>query len=119
MTDIIDVDELKANLQRFADAREWNQYHHPKNLSMALAGEAGELLEIFQWLTEDESRNAQHDPVIKEKTSHELADVMIYLVRLAGLMNINLSEAIKNKIVLNSKKYPADKKGSLVHSHEL
>lgn len=113
MTDIIDINELKSLLQQFADAREWQPFHTPKNLSMALACEAGELLEIFQWMTESDANHADRDPVIKEKTAQELADIMLYLVRLAGIMNINVSEAIKNKLLLNQQKYPADKvKGS-------
>jgi NTP pyrophosphatase (non-canonical NTP hydrolase) len=108
MSDSIDVNELKTLLQQFADARDWNQFHTPKNLSMALAGESGELLEIFQWMSDSESLSAKSDAAIREKTAHELADIMLYLVRLAGLMNINLSKAIKEKLILNSQKYPAD-----------
>ncbi len=113
MKDLLDLEFLKKELQSFADARDWNQFHHPKNLAMALAGEAGELLEIFQWMSEKESLKANQDPITKEKTSHELADIMLYLIRLSALMDINLAEAVKRKLVLNQQKYPAEKvKGS-------
>jgi dCTP diphosphatase len=107
MTDIIDIAQLKQLLQEFADARDWNQYHNPKNLSMALAVEAGELLEIFQWMTDSESKNARYDDIIKEKVSHELADVMLYLIQIATQMDINISHAITTKLAINKNKYPA------------
>lgn len=108
MTDIIDIDSVKKILQDFAEARDWNKFHNPKNLSMALACEAGELLEIFQWMSEMDSIHAYHDLSIKEKTSHELADIMLYLIRIASLMNINITEALHNKISINNKKYPPE-----------
>jgi NTP pyrophosphatase (non-canonical NTP hydrolase) len=109
MTDLIDIDQLKKILQDFAEAREWGQFHHPKNLAMALASETGELLEIFQWMSETEAKQARHDGVIKEKTSHELADIMLYLIRLADSLEINLSHALFEKLELNHQKYPADR----------
>lgn len=108
MTDIIDFEQLKETLRDFAKIREWEKFHNPKNLSMAIAGEAGELLEIFQWLTEDESLRAKKNPILKEKVSYELADIILYLVRMADQLNINLNEATLNKIEINSKKYPAN-----------
>ena len=75
---------------------------------MALAAEAGELLEIFQWMSELDVVQAHNDSAVKEKTSHELADIMLYLIHMAALMNINLSDALTNKIKLNNKKYPAE-----------
>ena len=92
---------------------EWEKFHSPKNLSMAIAGEAGELLEIFQWLTEQESINIKKDPVIKEKVSHEIADIILYVIRIADQLNINLNEAVLHKITINNNKYPVNKvKGS-------
>lgn len=76
MADILDISKTKKILTEFAKIREWEKFHSPKNLSMAIAGEAGELLEIFQWLTEQESINIKKDPVIKEKVSHEIADII-------------------------------------------
>jgi dCTP diphosphatase len=105
------LEALKAKLQAFADERDWDQFHSPKNLSMALSVEASELVECFQWLTEEQSKNlspAQHQAVIDE-----MADVQIYLLRLATKLNVNLVEAAEQKIVKNEAKYPADKvKGS-------
>ena len=108
MTDIIDINQLKQLQQEFSQVRDWDKFHTPKNLAMALTCESAELLEIFQWLSEDESRIAHHDDEIKEKTSHELADIMLYVIRMADLMQINLNDAIHDKIAHNNKKYPAE-----------
>lgn len=108
MTDIIDFVQLKQTLRNFAKLRKWEKFHTPKNLSMAIAGEAGELLEIFQWLTADESLHVRKNLILKEKVSYELADIILYIVRLADQLNINLSEATLNKIEINSKKYPVN-----------
>ncbi len=108
MTEIIDIHQLKKLQQEFSAVRDWEKFHTPKNLAMALTCESAELLEIFQWVSEDASRLAHEDPVIKQKTSHELADIMLYVIRLADLMQINLNEAIQQKIVLNNEKYPAE-----------
>src|SRR3546814_17737601 len=82
-TPLIDLKPLEAVLQKFADERDWNQFHAPKNLAMALTGEVGELVEIFQWLTEAESRRVAQDPRTARAVRAELADVMLYLVRLS------------------------------------
>jgi dCTP diphosphatase len=114
MNDLIDIEKLKKQLSDFAKVRDWNQYHTPKNLSMALSCEAGELLEIFQWMNDEDAKNAVHSVSIKMKVSHEIADILLYLVYLSDLMQINLSEAIINKISLNESRYPANKvKGSV------
>lgn len=113
MTDIIDINQLKQLQQEFSEIRDWDKFHTPKNLAMALTCESAELLELFQWLNEDESRAAHENAVLKEKTAHELADIMLYLIRIADLMKINLNEAIQQKLKLNNKKYPAEQvKGS-------
>ena len=113
MADILNIDDLKQELRLFAQARDWEQFHHPKNLAMALAVEASELLELFQWLSETASMSAAQDANLKQRASEELADVLLYLIRLADFMQINLHEAVNNKISINNKKYPADKvKGS-------
>lgn len=113
MSDIIDLDQLKKRLAEFAEVREWGKFHSPKNLSMAMAGEVGELLEIFQWHTEEESRGVKYDPLTKEKVSHELADIILYLTRIADQLNINLNEAVLNKLEINNNRYPIAKvKGS-------
>lgn len=106
-----DLDEIKSKLRQFALARDWDQFHSPKNLSMALAVEASELLERFQWLSEEQSSNLtveQHQAV-----EEEMADVFLYLLRLADKLNINLLRAADDKISKNEVRYPAEKvKGS-------
>jgi NTP pyrophosphatase (non-canonical NTP hydrolase) len=99
--------QLRDALRQFADERDWDQYHSPKNLASALAVEAAELLELFQWLTEDQSRKLPPEEL--EKVRHEMADVLNYLVRLADKLDVNLLEAAREKIQLNAQKYPVDK----------
>jgi NTP pyrophosphatase (non-canonical NTP hydrolase) len=101
-----DIEELKQRLRAFAAERDWEQYHSPKNLAMALIVEAAELVEHFQWLSEAQSRAL--DPGKREQVAQELADVFIYLVRLADRLDIDLLDAAGRKIVLNAEKYPAD-----------
>lgn len=98
--------QLRDALRQFAEERDWDQFHSPKNLAAALSVEAAELLERFQWLTEDESRNLP--PAELEKVRQEMADVLNYLVRLADKLDVNLLEAARDKIALNALKYPAD-----------
>lgn len=101
-----DMQTLKQRLREFADVRDWNQFHSPKNLSMALSVEVAELVEHFQWLTEEQSENLPQDKL--DEVSSELADTLLYLVRLADKLDIDLMAAAKNKIKLNGKKYPVD-----------
>jgi dCTP diphosphatase len=110
--------QLRDALRQFADERDWDQYHSPKNLASALSVEAAELLERFQWLTEDESRKLP--PVELQKVREEMADVLNYLVRLADKLDVNLLEAAREKIELNAQKYPVDKaRGSAKKYSEL
>jgi NTP pyrophosphatase (non-canonical NTP hydrolase) len=108
---------LNRQIKEFIKERDWEQYHSPKNLSMALSAEASEIVEIFQWLTEEQSfklneKKAQH---LKE----EIGDVLIYLLELASKFDIDPLEAAKSKIKLNAKKYPADKvKGKMKKYNE-
>ncbi len=107
----MDINEIQSVLEKFAVDRDWNQFHSPKNLAMALTGEAGELLEIFQWMTEEQSKNLSDKD--KQKVTEELADVMIYLLRLADKTDIDIEKAIGFKIDMNASKYPVEKvKGS-------
>jgi NTP pyrophosphatase (non-canonical NTP hydrolase) len=99
------LEELAARLAEFARERDWDQFHSPKNLAMALAGEVGELLEHFQWLSEEQSRGLA--PAAREAVALELADVLLYLVRLSDQLGIDLSAAALRKIALNAEKYPA------------
>jgi len=100
------LDDLKLRLREFARERDWEQFHSPKNLAMALIVEAGELVEHFQWLTEAQSQSL--DAHQREQVARELADVFIYLVRLADRLDVDLLDAAQRKIVLNAQKYPAD-----------
>src|SRR4030095_4181904 len=101
------MNALRDTLRKFVAERDWDQFHSPKNLAMALSVEAAELMEHFQWLTEEQSKELT-DEKLKE-VRHELADVLIYLIRLADKLDVDLFAAAKEKIELNAKKYPADK----------
>jgi NTP pyrophosphatase (non-canonical NTP hydrolase) len=101
-----DLDDLTARVRDFAAERSWQQFHSPKNLSMALAAEAGELLEVFQWLTEEDSRAL--DVGARADAESELADVLIYLVRLADVLGVDLLRAADTKLGRNEERYPAD-----------
>ena len=106
-----ELEELRNNLRNFAKVRDWDQFHSPKNLAMALSVEASELLECFQWLTEEQSNNLT--PAQLEAVTDEIADVQLYLVRLADKVGVNIERACNNKIKKNEVKYPADRvKGS-------
>ena len=106
---LINVTLLNEALEKFATDRDWAQFHSPKNLVMALTGEIGELSEIFQWMTEAQSRTAGTDPNTAQAVGEELADVQLYLVRLASVLGIDLNEAVQDKLQKNAEKYPADK----------
>ena len=101
------LDELNARLVRFAKERDWEQFHSPKNLCMALAGEVGELMEHFQWLSEDASRDLP--PEKKDEVALEVADCLIYLIRLAERLGIDPVAAAYRKIAINEQRYPADR----------
>lgn len=101
------LEDLRRRLAAFATARDWDQFHSPKNLAMALAAEAGELLEHFQWLSESQSETL--DAARRDAVALELADVLLYLVRLADKLDIDLVAAAHRKIGLNELKYPSDK----------
>jgi NTP pyrophosphatase (non-canonical NTP hydrolase) len=97
--------DLQRRLRAFAAERDWEQFHTPKNLAMALTVEAGELQEVFQWLTEAQSR--QLDERQRQQAGEELADVLLYLCRLADVLDIDLAEAAYAKLARNAEKYPA------------
>jgi dCTP diphosphatase len=99
--------ELRDRLRAFAAERDWEQFHSPKNLAIALSVEAAELLEHFQWLREDGSQRLP--AADRARVREELADVLLYLVRLSDRLGIDLVAAARDKIVLNARKYPADK----------
>jgi NTP pyrophosphatase (non-canonical NTP hydrolase) len=98
------LDELKTRLRAFAAARDWERHHSPKNLVMALSVETAELLECFQWLTPEQS--ATPDAAQREAIRQEMADVLIYLTRLADVLDVDLLAACADKLVINARKYP-------------
>jgi len=102
-----DLNAIKQRLRHFAEARDWDQFHSPKNLSMALSAEVAEIVEHFQWLTEEQSKTLPKDKLAEVET--ELADTLIYLIRLADKLDIDLLKAATNKIDINEQKYPVDK----------
>jgi len=97
---------LAEALRAFAQARDWERYHTPKNLAMALAGEAGELVACFQWLTPDESAHVMDDPTTAAAVESELADVLQYLIRLADVLGVDLAEAFRTKLQINETRFP-------------
>ena len=101
------LDELNRRLLTFARMRDWEQFHSPKNLAMALAGECGELLEHFQWLSEEQS--ASLTPEKKTQVGQEMADILIYLIRLSERLGLDLIEAVEHKIEINERRYPVGK----------
>jgi dCTP diphosphatase len=106
MTKQSDLLMLRDKLRVFAEARDWDQFHSPKNLSMALMVEVAELMEHFQWLTEAQSGNL--DAAKKAVVAEELADILLYLVRLSDKLGVDLPEAALHKLEKNAAKYPAD-----------
>ena len=101
------LEEFKNRIREFTKERDWDQFHSPKNLSMALAGEVGELLEHFQWLTEEQSKSL--DPDKQKEVAEELADILIYLIRTADKLDVDLPSAVDAKIEENERRYPADR----------
>jgi len=104
-TDSLDV--LTEQVARFAAERDWDQFHNPKNLAMAVAAEAGELLEHFQWLTPRQAESLSKKE--REDVALECADVLLYLLRLCDRLGIDLASAARRKLVLNARKYPVEK----------
>lgn len=100
---------LQERLRQFAEDRDWEQFHTPKNLAMALAAEAGELLEVFQWLTPEEAVAVADDGDLLRAASDELADIGIYLLRIADVLGVDLAEAIDAKVARNAARYPVER----------
>ncbi|HZZ58002.1 MAG TPA: nucleotide pyrophosphohydrolase [Opitutaceae bacterium] len=103
------VAEVKARVMAFARERDWEQFHSPKNLSMALAAEAGELMEHFLWSTTQESAAVAQDPARRARIADELADVVIYALEFANTTGLDLADSIARKMEANAKKYPVEK----------
>ena len=100
----MDLKSIEQTLATFSERRDWDQFHSPKNLAIALSVEASELLEIFQWLTEEQSKNLSNEQM--RHTEEEIADITIYILNLCRKLDIDLEKVVLNKIELNSFKYP-------------
>ncbi|MDH5536087.1 MAG: nucleotide pyrophosphohydrolase [Betaproteobacteria bacterium] len=101
------LETLRARLAEFAAERDWDQFHNPKNLAMAVAGEAGELLEHFQWLTFQQAASLPR--ATRAEVALECADILLFLLRLTDKLDIDLAAAAEKKLMLNAKKYPVEK----------
>jgi len=102
----MDINTIQDKLSKFASERDWEQFHTPKNLAMALSVEVSELVEIFQWLTPEQSSNLNNKQMVA--TQEEVADIAIYLLRLCDVLGINLTNVVEDKIKLNTEKYPVE-----------
>lgn len=102
----MDLSALQTTLRQFAAERDWQPFHTPKNLAMALMVEAAELAEIFQWMTPEQSQAAQNNAVVKERIGEEVADVLLYLLQLADHTGIDLERAVHRKLAANAQKHP-------------
>ena len=103
----VDLEQLKRQLKQFAEERDWEQFHSPKNLAMALIVEAAELVEHFQWLKQSESENLP--PEKHQEVAYEMADILVYLLRLAERLDVDLLDTVQQKMQINATKYPADR----------
>ena len=110
----VSIASLQRQLRDFAVERAWEEFHSPKNLVMALAGEVGELTEIFQWLTPDESAAVMVEVASAGRVREEMADVLAYLLRLADVLGVDLEEALAEKIIKNAAKYPVEGSNSVL-----
>ena len=106
---LLNVAKLEQALAEFSRERDWDRFHTPKNLVMALTGEVGELNEIFQWMSDGEASEAGRSPATAEHVGEELADVLLYLVRLSSVLGVNLNDAVVDKLAKNALKYPVEK----------
>lgn len=102
------LNELMQEVRRFAEVRNWGQFHTPKNLAMAIAGEAGELAAEFQWLTPEESMSDALTVDQKKSIELEIADVQIYLLRLADVLGIDIAEVVREKLLINQERFAVD-----------
>lgn len=107
----MDLEALQVTLRQFAAERDWQPFYTPKNLSTALMVEAAELVEIFQWMTPEQSQSAHKDLVIRDRIGDEVADVLLYLLQVADHTGIDLKRAVGRKLVKNAKKYPPQRPG--------
>ena len=101
--------ELKKKIQKFVDDRDWTKYHNPKDLAISIAIEASELMELFQWVREDELKKILDDPSKLTRLEEELADIMIYCLSLANVINMDVTQAVTKKVSKNEEKYPVER----------
>ena len=113
----IDLPKIHAEVERFIEERDWNQFHSIKNLSMALSVEASELAELFQWLKEEQSNDVKNNPALKAKLEDEVADVFVYLLRIVHKAEIDFEKAVLTKIKKNAEKYPVEKARGLMKKY--
>jgi NTP pyrophosphatase (non-canonical NTP hydrolase) len=106
-----ELESIKLRLREFAKERDWDQFHSPKNFSMAMIVECAELVEHFQWLTDEQSKNLSTETL--DEVSLEMADIMIYLIRLADKLEVDLLETVNRKMKMNAEKYPIEKSKGL------
>ena len=111
----MDLHQLNKDVDKFVEERQWEQYHTPKNLVMALSGEVGELNECFQWLSDNDIADVKKSPEKLMPIEHEIADVFIYLIRIANKMGIDVEDAVYKKMELNRLKYPAESNQGVVN----
>ncbi len=114
----LDLNTIRDRLRKFVNERDWNQFHNPKNIAIALSIESSELLELFQWLTDAESQEL--DKGKQREAEMELADILIYLIRIADKLDIDLLDAVAKKLEINEQRYPVSKvKGKAVKYKEI
>ena len=113
----LDLKKIYEYQRKFAEDRDWKQFHTPKNLAMALSVEASELLEIFQWLTPDQSQSIKKDDPLMESISDEVSDTLYYLLRIADILKIDLEQALYKKMKKNEEKYPIEKSKGLAKKY--
>jgi dCTP diphosphatase len=101
------LSEIRDAMREFADARDWARFHDPKSLMLALTGEVGELAELLQWLPADEAATLVRDPALNQRVGEELADILLYLVRLADVCDVDLAQAALEKVTAAGTRYPA------------
>ncbi|OUR98735.1 nucleotide pyrophosphohydrolase [Halobacteriovorax marinus] len=112
MTQVINISKWKKRLSEFAKIRDWGQFHNPKNLVMAMSVECSELVEHFQWLTSEQSLNMSEEQM--EGVKEEMADVLLYMLRLSDVLDVDIEEILEMKFKRNGEKYPAEKaRGSM------
>jgi NTP pyrophosphatase (non-canonical NTP hydrolase) len=105
---VTDLEELRDRMQRFTTERDWERFHDPKSLVLALVGEVGELSELLQWLPADQVVDLANSEPLRSRLGEELADVLLYLLRLADVLNIHLGDAARQKMLRSEERFPAD-----------